>query len=196
MKRFNLRHEILLQLVESAQDGIVVAEKEGDDTILVYVNTAFERLTGYSADEILYQDCRFLQGADTDVTSVKVIRQAIEDQASVRTVLKNYRKDGSIFWNELSVTPFYDELDQITYYIGIQKDVTAQVEQALELEAAREKFSNYTANSKNAYKPSGANHCDQARSSQLTLAGCMPVNCSLPNSQVRIEAYLAKLVLH
>lgn len=61
MKRFNLRHEILLQLVESAQDGIVVAEKEGDDTILVYVNPAFERLTGYSADEILSQDCRFLQ---------------------------------------------------------------------------------------------------------------------------------------
>ena len=115
MKRFNLRHEILLQLVESAQDGIVVAEKEGDDTILVYVNPAFERLTGYSADEILYQDCRFLQGADTDITSVKVIRQAIDDQSPVRTVLKNYRKDGSAFWNELSVTPFYDELDQITY---------------------------------------------------------------------------------
>ena len=138
MKRFNLRLEILLQLVESAQDGIVVAEKEGDDTILVYVNPAFERLTGYSADEILYQDCRFLQGADTDITSVKVIRQAIDDQSPVRTVLKNYRKDGSAFWNELSVTPFYDELDQITYYIGIQKDVTAHVELALELEAARE----------------------------------------------------------
>lgn len=138
MKRFNLRHEILLQLVESAQDGIVVAEKEDDDTILVYVNPAFERLTGYSADEILYQDCRFLQGADTDITSVKVIRQAIDDQSPVRTVLKNYRKDGSAFWNELSVTPFYDELDQITYYIGIQKDVTAHVELALELEAARE----------------------------------------------------------
>lgn len=138
MKRFTLRHEILLQLVESAQDGIVVAEKEGDDTILVYVNPAFERLTGYSADEILYQDCRFLQGADTDITSVKVIRQAIDDQSPVRTVLKNYRKDGSVFWNELSVTPFYDELDQITYYIGIQKDVTAHVELALELEAARE----------------------------------------------------------
>ncbi len=138
MKRFNLRHEILLQLVESAQDGIVVAEKEGDDTILVYVNPAFERLTGYSADEILYQDCRFLQGADTDITSVKVIRQAIDAQSPVRPVLKNYRKYGSAFWNELSVTPFYDELDQITYYIGIQKDVTAHVELALELEAARE----------------------------------------------------------
>lgn len=138
MKRFNLRNEILLQLVESAQDGIVVAEKEGDDTILVYVNPAFEQLTGYSAEEILYQDCRFLQGEDTNVASVKVIREAITDEAPVRTILKNYRKDGSIFWNELSVTPFFDEVDQITYYIGIQKDVTTQVELSLELEAARE----------------------------------------------------------
>ncbi|HKM26366.1 MAG TPA: PAS domain S-box protein [Thiopseudomonas sp.] len=138
MKRFNLRNEILLQLVESAQDGIVVAEKEGDDTILVYVNPAFEQLTGYSAEEILYQDCRFLQGEDTNVASVKVIREAINDQAPVRTILKNYRKDGSVFWNELSVTPFFDEVDQITYYIGIQKDVTTQVELSLELEAAHE----------------------------------------------------------
>ncbi len=144
MKRFNLRNEILLQLVESAQDGIVIAEKEGEDTILVYVNPAFERLTGYSADEILYQDCRFLQGEDTDLDAVKVIRQAIDDQAPVRTVLKNYRKDGSIFWNELSVTPFYDELDQITYYIGIQKDVSTEVELALELDAARETIQKLT----------------------------------------------------
>ena len=138
MKRFNLRNEILLQLVESAQDGIVVAEKEGEDTILVYVNPAFEQLTGYSADGILYQDCRFLQGEGTNLDAVKVIRHAINDQTPVRTILKNYRKDGSVFWNELSVTPFYDEIDQITYYIGIQKDVTTQVELSLELETARE----------------------------------------------------------
>ena len=137
MKRFNLRNEILLQLVESAQDGIVIAKREGEDTILVYVNPAFERLTGYSSDEILYQDCRFLQGEDTDQSAVKVIRQAIEEDAAVRTILKNYRKNGSIFWNELSVTPFYDELDKITYYIGIQKDVTSYVELSLELEAAQ-----------------------------------------------------------
>lgn len=137
MKRFNLRNELLLQLVESAQDGIVVAEKEGEDTILVYVNPAFERLTGYSLDDIMYQDCRFLQGKETDVDAVKVIRDAIDDQAPVRTVLKNYRKDGSEFWNELSVTPFYDQVEQLTYYIGIQKDVTAQVELSLELEEAR-----------------------------------------------------------
>ena len=111
---------------------------------MVYVNPAFEHLTGYSAEEILYQDCRFLQGEETNIDAVQVIRNAIDEQAPVRTVLKNYRKDGSVFWNELSVTPFYDELDQITYYIGIQKDVTAQVELSLELEKARDTIQQLT----------------------------------------------------
>ncbi|MBD3612656.1 MAG: PAS domain-containing protein, partial [Hydrogenovibrio crunogenus] len=108
MKDTKLRYATLLQLVENAQDGIVVAEKEDHDTILIYVNPAFEKLTGYSADEILYQDCRFLQGSDTEPDAVKTIRSAIDTAKPVRTVLKNYRKDGTSFWNELSVTPFYD----------------------------------------------------------------------------------------
>ena len=127
MKDGKLRNALLLQLVENAQDGVVVAEKEGRDTILIYVNPAFEKLTGYTSEEILYRDCRFLQGNDTDQTAVHVIRDAIDVSKPVRTILKNYRKDGSLFWNELSVTPFYDELDEITYYIGIQKDVTEEM---------------------------------------------------------------------
>lgn len=147
MKDGKLRNALLLQLVENAQDGIVVAEKEGRDTILIYVNPAFEKLTGYRADEILYQDCRFLQGEDTQQESIKLIRSAINDQAPIRTILKNYRKDGSVFWNELSVTPFYDELDEITYYIGIQKDVTEEVELRNALEAAQKRIAELESNS-------------------------------------------------
>ncbi|WP_206199121.1 PAS domain S-box protein [Thiomicrorhabdus indica] len=147
MKDGKLRNALLLQLVENAQDGIVVAEKEGRDTILIYVNPAFEKLTGYRADEILYQDCRFLQGEDTQQESIKLIRSAIDDQAPIRTILKNYRKDGSVFWNELSVTPFYDELDEITYYIGIQKDVTEEVELRNALEAAQKRIAELESNS-------------------------------------------------
>lgn len=140
MKDPKLRNALLLQLVEQAQDGIVVAEKEGNDTILIYVNPAFERLTGYSSDEILYQDCRFLQGEDTGQDAIHEVREAIESNQPVRTILKNYRKDGSIFWNELSVTPFYDEHDQLTYYIGIQKDVTEQVELRNALKEAQQRI--------------------------------------------------------
>ena len=140
MKDAKLRNAVLLQLVENAQDGVVVAEKEGQDTILIYVNPAFEKLTGYASDEILYQDCRFLQGEETHQQAVKEIRQAIDQSQPVRTILKNYKKDGSVFWNELSVTPFYDELDEITYYIGIQKDVTKEVELQNALEAAEQRI--------------------------------------------------------
>ena len=115
----------LLQLmVEASNDGIVVAEQEGNDSILIYVNPAFERLTGYSADEILYQDCRFLQGDDHDQASLEAIREAIRLGQPCRQVLRNYRKDGSLFWNELSITPVRNEADQLTYYIGIQHDVS------------------------------------------------------------------------
>ncbi|MNZ37491.1 Blue-light-activated protein [compost metagenome] len=129
----------LLQLmVESSNDGIVVAEQEGNDSILIYTNPAFERLTGYATDDILYQDCRFLQGQDHNQPGIAAIREAIRQGRHCCQVLRNYRKDGSLFWNELSITPVHNDADELTYYIGIQRDVTAQVfaeERVRELEA-------------------------------------------------------------
>ena len=122
----------LLQLVvEASNDGIVVAEQEGDDNILIYANPAFQRLTGYAVDDILYQDCRFLQGDDRDQPGLATIREAVRTLKPCRQVIRNYRRDGSVFWNELSITPVFNETDQLTYFIGIQKDVSAEV-QALE----------------------------------------------------------------
>lgn len=119
----------LLQLVvEASSDGIVVAEQEGDDNILIYANPAFQRLSGYSDEEILYQDCRFLQAGDRDQPGLQAIRQAIHEGRACRQILRNYRKDGSLFWNELSITPVFNEADQLTYFIGIQRDVTNEVE--------------------------------------------------------------------
>lgn len=119
----------LLQLViEASNDGIVVAEREGDDNILIYANPAFERLTGYHVDDILYQDCRFLQSNDNNQPALKNIRESILNNLPCREIIRNYRKDGSLFWNELSITPTFNEADQLTYFIGIQKDVTAEVQ--------------------------------------------------------------------
>ena len=119
----------LLQLViDASNDGIVVAEQEGDDNILIYANAAFERLTGYPCDDILYQDCRFLQGSDRAQIGLQAIRDAVKEQKPCRQIIRNYRQDGSAFWNELSITPVFNEGDQLTYFIGIQKDVTEQVE--------------------------------------------------------------------
>lgn len=128
MKQLPISLHLLKKAIDTANDGLVIAEQEGDDTILLYVNEAFERLTGYTEDDILYQDCRFLQGEDREQEARKTIRAAIEANQPCRVRIRNYHKDGTPFWNELSITPILNEEDGITYYIGVQKDVSREVE--------------------------------------------------------------------
>ena len=118
---------LMQMVINASNDGIVVAEREGKDKPLIYVNPAFERLTGYTLDEILYQDCRFLQSGDRDQPALIAIRDALEHGGTCRETLRNYRKDGSHFWNELSLSTVYNEADKQTYFVGVQKDVTLQV---------------------------------------------------------------------
>lgn len=125
--RFPISFSLLKQAIDEANDGLIIAEREGDDTIIIYVNKAFERLTGYTQEEILYQDCRFLQGSDREQAPRAQIKRAIADHLPCRVRLRNYRKDGSMFWNELSITPIRNDEDGLTYFIGIQHDVTEQV---------------------------------------------------------------------
>ena len=136
----NLDPELIQHLLDASNDGIVVAEQEGDDHIMIYVNEAFERLTGYHRDEILYRDCRFLQNDDRDQEAVAEIREALKHDRPCRVILRNYRKDGTLFWNELSITPVVHSRDQLTSYIGIQKDVTARVEAEREAERLRQEL--------------------------------------------------------
>ena len=138
--------ELLERIVNASEDGIVVAEKEGDEHILIYVNQGFERLTGYSADEILYRDCRFLQNDDTDQPALDVVRKALKELRPCREVLRNYKKDGTLFYNELSLTPVLDESDELVYFIGVQKDVSERVANLAEIEgrvASMKGLSNY-----------------------------------------------------
>ena len=119
---------LLQMVINASNDGIVVAEKEGEqDNILIYVNPAFERLTGYSSEEILYQDCRPVQAGDRDQQSLQLIRETLRTGGSCREILRNYRKDGTPFWNELSLSTVKNADDGQTYFIGVQKDVTVQV---------------------------------------------------------------------
>jgi PAS domain S-box-containing protein len=129
-----IRPDLLQALIDHAENGITIAEREGDDTILLYVNKAFEKMTGYSSDECLYKDCRFLQGNDKDQTEIKKIHKSIELVEPVRVVLRNYHKNGSLFWNDLTITPFFDKVEGVMYYIGVQKDISNVV--ALEEELA------------------------------------------------------------
>ena len=120
--------QLLQMVINASNDGIVIAEKEGEhDNILIYVNPAFERLTGYNSEEILYQDCRFLQSGDRDQAALALIRETLDSGGSCREILRNYRKDGTPFWNELSLSTVKNPSDGQTYFVGVQKDVTVQV---------------------------------------------------------------------
>ncbi|MDP5181011.1 EAL domain-containing protein [Blastococcus sp. BMG 814] len=120
--------DLLLRAIATASNGIVIADARRPDLPLVYANTAFLRITGYPREEVLGRNCRFLQGPGTDASSVQPIRRRILAGRDVHTVLRNYRRDGTPFWNELHISAVRNDLGEITHYIGNQVDVTRRVE--------------------------------------------------------------------
>ncbi|WP_166636769.1 PAS domain-containing protein [Cognatilysobacter terrigena] len=117
---------VFRQAVMAARDGVVIARvvPGAPEHPIIFANPAFERLTGYSSDEILGRDCRFLQGDDHDQAGIDELRRAIDRGDSCLVVLRNYRKDGSMFWNELSLAPMRGPDGRVWRYVGIQKDVS------------------------------------------------------------------------
>lgn len=116
------------RIFRSVTSGISVANAQVEDLPLVYVNPAFEVMTGYSLEEVQGQNCRFLQGEERDQPGIVLLREAIRDQREVTAILKNFRKDGTSFWNELSLSPIRNREGELTHFVGIQTDVTARVE--------------------------------------------------------------------
>lgn len=110
-----------------ASVGVCVADARQPDQPLVYVNEAFERLTGYPAEEALGRNCRFLQGPDTEPGAVDRLRAAIAAGEEVKLTLRNHRRDGTAFWNELLVVPVRDDAGAVTHFLGLQTDVTHAV---------------------------------------------------------------------
>ncbi|UNU26342.1 EAL domain-containing protein [Microcoleus vaginatus HSN003] len=119
----------------ATSSGIVIADANAPDCPIIYCNPAFERMTGYCADEILGRNCRFLQGPDTDRTTVAKIRDALRQGQEIQTTIKNYRKDGTPFWSKLSLSPMRDNNANLTHFVGVQSDLSepiGEVQQALQ----------------------------------------------------------------
>jgi diguanylate cyclase (GGDEF)-like protein/PAS domain S-box-containing protein len=117
---------LMQRSIESSSNGIVIVDALAPDMPIVYVNPTFEEVTGYKAPEVIGKNCRFLQGKESDQPGVADIRQALDNAQDIRLVLKNFRKDGSPFWNDLYIAPVPDEHGQVTHFIGIQNDISAQ----------------------------------------------------------------------
>ena len=124
--------------LDVAAEGVTIADARLPDRPLIYVNEGFERVTGYPAAEVLGRNCRFLQGADTDPAAVAEIRAAVAGKRECVVEILNYRRDGSTFWNRLSITPVCDESGEVTHYIGVQSDVSARRQAEEGLRRAKE----------------------------------------------------------
>jgi len=127
------------QAIDEAPVGITIADCSLPDRPLVYVNEAFETMTGYSADAALGRNCRYLQGPNTDPERVAALRRAIEAEESASVELLNYRANGETFWNRVDVAPLSGPDGEVTHYVGFQTDITERVraEAAAERYAAR-----------------------------------------------------------
>ena len=107
-------------------EGITISDARLPDNPLIYANSGFERLTGYSVESIIGKNCRFLQGRGTDPAAAEEIRRALREQRECVVEILNYRQDGTPFWNRLSITPVRDADQKVTHFIGMQSDVTAR----------------------------------------------------------------------
>jgi PAS domain S-box-containing protein len=131
------------EAMEKAPVGIVLTDPDQSDNPMVYANERFCELTGYTESDVFGRNCRFMQGPETDPESVAEIRDAIDNEESVSTVLRNYRKDGTIFWNHVRITPIRDENGEVSNWVGFQEDVTECIEREQkteELEQLATKF--------------------------------------------------------
>ena len=116
--------DIRNRALEAAGNGIIIADAQDADLPITFSNEAFSQITGYKRTEVLGKNCRFLQNDDKNQEEIDVIRKAIQERKPCQAVIRNYRKDRTLFWNDLTITPIFDELGEITHFIGVQKDVT------------------------------------------------------------------------
>jgi diguanylate cyclase (GGDEF)-like protein/PAS domain S-box-containing protein len=127
---------VMREALASVGIALSIADISGHDLPLIYVNPAFEILTGYQTHEVIGKNCRFLQGPKTSVGARRRVREALESRRPTRARLLNYRADGSPFWNELSLVPVRHADGEVTHVVGLHRDVSMDVERERALAAA------------------------------------------------------------
>jgi PAS domain S-box-containing protein len=132
--------ELRERAIVASKNGIVIADATQRSMPLIYANPAFETITGYAPEEVLGRNCRFLQGPETQQPELDKLRQTLKKGESCTVILRNYRKDGSLFWNEVSISPIYDAKGHLTHYIGIQTDISDRIQSEQRLQQAKDQL--------------------------------------------------------
>jgi PAS domain S-box-containing protein len=133
----NEKLRLLEKAINSTDVGITITDATDEDDQIIFSNQGFTDLTGYSKDEIMGKNCRFLQNNDRNQEGRKEIRQLLENGEGGRAILRNFKKNGTMFWNELSIAPIKDQNGETTHFVGIQNDVTDLVETQQQLKVEK-----------------------------------------------------------
>ncbi|UNU25780.1 PAS domain-containing sensor histidine kinase [Microcoleus vaginatus] len=131
---------LLERAIAASSNSILIADASRHDIPIIYCNPAFEKLTGYSTEEVIGRNCRFLQGPDTDQAELDKLRSSLRAGTEIQVVLKNYRKDQTPFWNELIVSPILDNEGKLTHFIGVQNDISKRVAAETALQESEERL--------------------------------------------------------
>lgn len=126
--------------VANLQSGVLLTDPSLPDNPIIFVNPGFCALTGYRAEEIVGRNCRFLQGPSSDPATVRAIHEAIAQRRCFQGVLLNYKKDGTPFWNELRISPVFDEAGCLQNFVGLQTDVTERKRSTDELQKSHDQL--------------------------------------------------------
>lgn len=126
--------------IAASSNGIIIADVTMANSPIIYANPALEQITGYSVAEVIGQNSSFLHDADLNQPGITEIHDAITQGKSCTVVLRNYRKDGTLFWNEISISPVYDLHGRFTHYIGIQSDITERKQAEVALLISQERL--------------------------------------------------------
>jgi len=131
------RGSVFFAAVEMTRMPMILADPRRDDCPIAFANNAFLDLTGYEEAEVLGRNCRFLQGAGTDPTSVRHLREAIRDRRAIALEILNYRRDGTPFWNAIFMGPVFDKAGELIYFFASQLDVSLRRESEQSLRQAQ-----------------------------------------------------------
>jgi PAS domain S-box-containing protein len=135
--------QVLSKILDSCVNGVTLADPDQEDMPLVYVNKAFEIMTGYTLAETIGRNCRFLQGKERDQAGVNHLRGALKNKETVEVILRNYRKNGELFYNHLLMQPLFDSNGNLLYFLGVQFDVTPQIRAEEEIKELKEQLAEF-----------------------------------------------------
>ncbi|RZJ39254.1 MAG: PAS domain S-box protein [Chryseobacterium sp.] len=133
-----VNHDIYLKALNSATSGIIITDNKLPDNPIIYCNKAFEKISGYTYNEIIGHNCRFLQAQDRSQEERRILREAVKENRECIIEIRNYKKNGSLFWNELIISPVTNDAGETTHFIGVQNDITYRKKVELEIREQKE----------------------------------------------------------